>query len=124
MYGAGNGGVAALHEIRSNPAIGMRAVGFLDDDSSKQGRTLQGVPVYQSAVLPALIEQRETDAVIIATQKLPREQLEKIARLCADARIMLRCFQITLDEVERVLQMPPKGTAAIEVAGPVAGLSG
>ena len=36
IYGAGNGGVAALHEIRSNPVIGMRAVGFFDDDQASE----------------------------------------------------------------------------------------
>ena len=123
IYGAGNGGVAALHEIRSNPAIGMRAVGFFDDDSSKRGRMLQGVPVYGPAELPALIEQGATDAIVIATLKLPREQLEKVAQLCADARIILRCFQITLEDAERMFPMPTKGKAAVDVVGPVPGLA-
>jgi len=114
IYGAGSGGVAALHEIRSNPATGMRPVGFIDDDPRKQGRMLQGVLVYQSAELAALIEQRKTDAVVIATRKLPREELGKVARLCADAGIMLRCFQITLDELERVPQISPNDNAVTE----------
>jgi UDP-GlcNAc:undecaprenyl-phosphate GlcNAc-1-phosphate transferase len=105
IYGAGSGGVAALHEIRSNPATGMRPVGFIDDDPRKQGRMLQGVLVYQSAELAALIEQRKTDAVVIATRKLPREELGKVARLCTDAGIMLRCFQITLDGLESFPQI-------------------
>jgi len=124
IYGVGNGGVAALREIRSNPVIGMRAVGFVDDYPSKQERILQSLPVYESAELPALIEQRETDAVLIATDQLPREELKKVARLCADAGIILRCFQITLDDVERVLQTPAEGNAAVNVAEPATGLSG
>ena len=123
IYGAGSGGVAALREIRSNPVIDMRAVGFLDDDPGKRGRMLQGLPVYEFAKLPALIEQKETDAVIIATHKLPPEQLENVARLCAEARIILRCFQITLEDAERMFPMPTKGKAAVDVVGPVPGLS-
>jgi len=75
---------------------------------------LQGVLVYQSAELAALIEQRKTDAVVIATRKLPREELGKVARLCADAGIMLRCFQITLDELERFPQISPNDNAVTE----------
>ena len=101
----------------------MRAVGFLDDDPGKRGRMLQGLPVYEFAKLPALIEQKETDAVIIATHKLPPEQLENVARLCAEARIILRCFQITLEDAERMFPMPTKGKAAVDVVGPVPGLS-
>ena len=84
---------------------------------------LQGVPVYGFAELPALIEQGETDAIIIATLKLPPEQLEKVVRLCADARIILRCFQITLEDAERMFPMPTKGKAAVDVVGPVPGLA-
>lgn len=123
IYGAGSGGVAALHEIRSNSAIGMRPVGFLDDDPRKQGLMLQGLPVYRPAELAALIEQRKTDAVIIATRKLPGEELEKVARLCTDAGIILRCFQITLGEFERVAQISPDDHAVSEVAGPLVQIS-
>jgi UDP-GlcNAc:undecaprenyl-phosphate GlcNAc-1-phosphate transferase len=114
IYGAGRGGVAALHEIRSNPATSLRPVGFIDDDPRKRGRMLQGVPVYQSGELAALIEQGKTDAVVIATRKLPREELVKVARLCADAGIMLRCFQITLDELERFPQISRNDNAVTE----------
>lgn len=123
IYGAGGGGVAALHEIRSNSAIGMRPVGFLDDDPRKYGRMLQGLPVYQPGELAALIEQRKTDAVVIATRKLPGEELEKVARLCAEAGIMLRCFQITLGEFERVARISPDDHAVSEVAGPFVQIS-
>jgi UDP-GlcNAc:undecaprenyl-phosphate/decaprenyl-phosphate GlcNAc-1-phosphate transferase len=115
IYGAGSAGVAALREIRSNPAIGMRPIGFLDDDPGKQGCMLQEVSVYQSAELAAFIQERKTDAVVIATRKLPREELGKVTRLCANAGIMLRYFQITLDELERVLQISSNDDAVTEV---------
>jgi UDP-GlcNAc:undecaprenyl-phosphate GlcNAc-1-phosphate transferase len=38
IYGAGSGGMAAFNELRDNPAMGMKPVGFLDDDPRKQGR--------------------------------------------------------------------------------------
>jgi UDP-GlcNAc:undecaprenyl-phosphate GlcNAc-1-phosphate transferase len=124
IYGAGSGGMAAFHELRGNPAMGMQPVGFLDDDPRKQGRMLQGVPVYQPAELPVLIEQRKADAVVIATRKLPHEELGRVARLCADAGTMLRCFQITLDELERVTQNSSDDNALTGVAGSIAQLGG
>ena len=40
VYGAGVAGLALAREIRSNPRLGYRLIGFLDDDPRKQGATL------------------------------------------------------------------------------------
>jgi len=45
IYGAGVAGIALAREIRSNPKLGYRMVGFLDDDPRKRGATLMGLPV-------------------------------------------------------------------------------
>jgi len=46
IYGAGVAGLALAREIRDNPRLGYRVIGFLDDDSRKQGTTLMGLPVF------------------------------------------------------------------------------
>ncbi|MBS1824082.1 MAG: polysaccharide biosynthesis protein [Acidobacteria bacterium] len=48
VYGAGVAGLALAREIRSNPKLGYRLIGFLDDDPRKQGATLLGFPVLGS----------------------------------------------------------------------------
>ena len=45
VYGAGDGGDLTLRELRNNPALRREAVGFLDDDRTKAGTRIQGVPV-------------------------------------------------------------------------------
>jgi FlaA1/EpsC-like NDP-sugar epimerase len=45
IYGAGASGLALMREIRSNPGLSYRVLGLLDDDSSKYGQKLMGVPV-------------------------------------------------------------------------------
>jgi FlaA1/EpsC-like NDP-sugar epimerase len=46
IYGAGVAGVALAREIRSNPKLGYRVLGFLDDDPRKESSTLLGLPVF------------------------------------------------------------------------------
>ena len=46
LLGAGLAGVALIREIENNPALGICPVGFLDDDPSKNGLELHGVPVF------------------------------------------------------------------------------
>jgi len=45
IYGAGAAGLTLIREIRSNPNLGYRVLGILDDDSSKYGQRLMGVTV-------------------------------------------------------------------------------
>lgn len=100
IYGAGNCGVAALHEFQSNPTLGIEAVCFLDDDPRKQGGMIQGIPIQGFEALAALLEQRKIDDVIMATAKITQERLETLGRRCTQAGIALRRFQITLDGVQ------------------------
>jgi FlaA1/EpsC-like NDP-sugar epimerase len=48
VYGAGVAGLALAREIRSNPMLGYRVLGFLDDDVRKRGAQLLGLPVLGS----------------------------------------------------------------------------
>src|SRR5262249_21692769 len=48
IYGAGVAGIALAREVRANPALGYRVVGFLDDDPRKKGMFLMGLEVLGS----------------------------------------------------------------------------
>lgn len=45
IYGAGVAGITLAREIRNNPKLGYRVVGFIDDDLQKTGLNLMGLPV-------------------------------------------------------------------------------
>lgn len=45
IYGAGMAGSQLVKEIRSNPKLGTRILGFLDDDHSKRSGSFAGIPV-------------------------------------------------------------------------------
>lgn len=61
IYGAGVAGLALAREIRENPKLGYRVVGFLDDDPRKSGTTLMGLPVFGNGDEAAAIVQRLRD---------------------------------------------------------------
>jgi FlaA1/EpsC-like NDP-sugar epimerase len=48
VYGAGVAGLELAREIRNNPDLGYRVIGFLDDDPRKHGAQLLGMPVLGS----------------------------------------------------------------------------
>lgn len=100
IYGAGNGGVAALREIRSNPALGMDAIAFLDDDPNKSGFILQGLPILTDSALGALVEQQALDEVIVATLKIPQKRLTSLVARFGPSGLMMRRFQIGVTDLD------------------------
>ena len=45
VYGAGGRGVAAVQELYRDGHVGLRPIGFVDDDARKIGRLVSGLPV-------------------------------------------------------------------------------
>ena len=83
VYGAGDGGELALRELRNNPALGREAVGFIDDDRTKAGTRIHGVPVLGPLDdLDALIRAHPVAEVVVASSKIPVERLHRLETTC------------------------------------------
>ena len=50
IYGAGQGGASTLREILSNPLVDLNAVGFIDDDPLRMGKTVNGVSIVGTSI--------------------------------------------------------------------------
>ena len=88
LVGAGQGGVLVAREIAQNPKLGMKAVGFLDDDTSKHGSVIHGIPVLGStADLAELCAERGAREVLITMANVPGQVIRRIMHLCEDARV-------------------------------------
>ena len=48
VAGAGDAGVMVVREMRRNPHLGLTPVAFVDDDPSKHGKRILGVPVVSA----------------------------------------------------------------------------
>ena len=99
IYGAGRAGVVALQEIQDNPALGMTAVGFLDDQSERQMRIVRGCPIYPPDHLDRLIRSRQFDELIVSSEKIPEDRLREVAARCALAGLTVRRFAIGWEEL-------------------------
>ncbi len=99
IYGAGRAGIVALTEIRSNPALNRFAIGFLDDDRSKQGSRVWGLPVYGANHLSALIEGDNFAELLVASGKISEERVRDISFRCTSAGIGVRRIALEWREV-------------------------
>lgn len=105
LVGAGQGGVLMAKEIATRPDMGLRAVGFLDDDPSKVGTIVSGHPVLGTTDrLAELCETHGAVQVLITMASAPGETVRRITALAEDAELPVKIipglFEIADGRVE------------------------
>ncbi len=83
IYGAGKEGVGVLNSLMALPSSPYRVVGFLDDNPGKVGKSIQGVPIYNPAMVDnRFIEDAAVHEIIMAMPNLSVDlRNERINRL-------------------------------------------
>lgn len=94
IYGAGEAGLIAKRTIDQDGRANKNIVGFIDDDSSKSGKTLEGVSIYHTSKSEELMSNGKIDELIISIQNLDRAKKAAIA-------------EIALKHNVRVFSVPP-----------------
>jgi len=91
IMGAGDAGALIVKEMKSNPQLGLVPVGFVDDDESKRGVRIHGVPVLGSRErIPELVQKHQVDEVIIAMPTAPGRAIREVLGICHRAGVSAR----------------------------------
>lgn len=89
IYGAGEGGIITKRTLDRDAAIKYKVVGFIDDDESKKGRSLEGAFVYSFADIDKLAKENQVESVIISVQNLSPAKKNQIADWCLNNNVRL-----------------------------------
>ncbi len=88
IAGAGKAGVMVLNEIRTNKNLGIRVVGFVDDNDGKIGTNIQGVPVLgKTEDIPELADKYGVDDVIISIPSAGYKDIVRITEIAHSAHL-------------------------------------
>jgi FlaA1/EpsC-like NDP-sugar epimerase len=135
VVGAGQAGAMVVREMERNRQLGMKPVGFLDDDQEKKGKQIHGVPVLgATSRLPQVVQERRVAEVIIAMPTAPGSQLRSIAEQCRQLNVVSRTVpgvfelldgnvsvsrlrQIEIADLLRRAQVTPAKSSSSYVAG-------
>jgi FlaA1/EpsC-like NDP-sugar epimerase len=91
IIGAGDAGILVAREMQRNSQLGMKVMGFLDDDPVKVGKSIHGRPVCgTTADLRNVINTFGVTEVVIAMPKAPGAAVRRIAEDCRRAGIVSR----------------------------------
>src|SRR5262249_52185642 len=96
IIGAGDTGEALLREVRQSPRLNYHVVAFVDDDPSKRGAYINGVPVLDSiASTPDLVQRFHIDEIIVATPSASGAEMRAIIDCCRGADVPFKVMPAT-----------------------------
>ena len=85
VVGAGTTGMLVVREIQRNPRLGKNVVCFLDDDETKLGKQIYGVPVLGRLTdLEGVTSKHRCDEAIIAMPTAPGPTVRRVAERCRE----------------------------------------
>ncbi|WP_341214650.1 nucleoside-diphosphate sugar epimerase/dehydratase [uncultured Wocania sp.] len=76
IYGAGESGIITYNALVSNLSSRFNVVGFIDDDVTKNGKSINGVPIFsKNRVTKGYIESNAIDEIVVASQTIDSNRL-------------------------------------------------
>ncbi len=83
LIGAGSAGVMVAREVTQNPNLGIKVVGFVDDNVQKTGTVIQGCTVLgTTASMEKIVSDQRVDQAIISIAQAPGKSIRRILQIC------------------------------------------
>ena len=123
IFGAGTAGVQTAVAVAMERQL--KLVGFVDDDSQKVGRSINGVPIWTSHDLPSLVTRHEVSDLLLAMPNATRERRKQIIASLSKLPVHVRTLpsmadlasgkvsikdihELDIDDLLGRTQVPPK----------------
>ncbi|GAA3641663.1 polysaccharide biosynthesis protein [Flavivirga jejuensis] len=82
IYGAGDSGIVTYNALISNVTTQFQVVGFIDDNSKKKGKSINGISIFsKEKINNDYIESHKIDELIIASKNIEKENLIDLVNL-------------------------------------------
>ncbi|TGV03960.1 polysaccharide biosynthesis protein [Flavivirga rizhaonensis] len=82
IYGAGDSGIVTYNALISNVTTKFQVVGFIDDNSKKKGKSINGISIFsKEKINNDYIESNQIDELIIASKNIEKENLIDLVNL-------------------------------------------
>ena len=104
LIGAGQGGVLVAKEIANRPELGIVPVGFIDDDPTKKGTLVHGIPVLGGIEsVHDFAQALHAKQALITISNAQGDTIRRISELCSksglDVKIIPGVYQLVGGEI-------------------------
>jgi FlaA1/EpsC-like NDP-sugar epimerase len=82
IYGAGETGITAKKAIERDAGAKYKVIAYIDDDSNKVGKKLQGNLIRSASELQDIIEQHDVKLLIIAIEQVLPARKQEVIDIC------------------------------------------
>jgi FlaA1/EpsC-like NDP-sugar epimerase len=91
IYGAGQSGIITLNTLSQDAKSDVNIIGFIDDNSSKIGKTLAGIKIYSAEeALNGMLEKRSISEVILSIQNITSTRKSEIVNRCLEMNVQVK----------------------------------
>jgi FlaA1/EpsC-like NDP-sugar epimerase len=106
VVGAGSGGQMVVRELKLNPNLGARAVGFIDDDPRKRGMRTEGLKVLGTTdEIGAILDRLAPAEVVIAIPSAPGVLRGRVVAECRERDIQVRTLPTVFELLRGGVQL-------------------
>ncbi len=99
LVGAGTGAQTVVRELR-RPGNEFAPIGYVDDDPSKLGLNIEGIPVLGTVdQIPDVVETYPVDEVLIAVPSATSQQMQRFVKLCESTHVKFRTVPALRDVI-------------------------
>lgn len=115
LIGAGEAGLMVAKEVEKRPDLGMRLVGFVDDNPTKHGNVLHGLKVLGGTSEIGPVAQRTgAQEAIITIANAAGEDVRRIRGFCDEAQVPVRIIPSLFEILEGKLNLGRVREVSIE----------
>ena len=82
IFGAGESGIITKRTLDRDAGLKYKVLAFIDDDSKKEGKTLEGVSIIGMKKLNHLLEKNTVAHLIISAQIISSERKKELVDIC------------------------------------------
>ncbi|MGC2198340.1 MAG: polysaccharide biosynthesis protein, partial [Terriglobales bacterium] len=101
LIGAGRGAQSVVREIK-RPGSEYAPLGYVDDDRSKLGLKIEGLPVIGTVdELPELVGSRPIDEILIAVPSATSRQMHRFVEVCERSKAKFRTVPALRDVISQ-----------------------
>lgn len=91
IIGTGSAGETIVRDMKNNPDLGYKPIGFIDDDPYKKDLTIHGVPILgPCSMIAKFIEKYKPEEILVSMPSASSKALKEIYELCKPFNITVR----------------------------------